>query len=1015
MLRLMEHRLAQRVRQRLLRVLALSTVLMLGAVLASMLAQQRAVVVQKQMYRQLSLATQQRALSQRISKLALWLQQHPADRDAARALNANLAQWRHVQDGLSLGNTKLGIAATDDAVLQTLLEQGAEQMAGLEATIRTLLAEPKTSARREVISRRLLVEDEQCLAQTERVITRIEAGHQEVIRAYNLAQYLVLGLLALVVVGVGLFITYPSIEAVRRLVNQLAGRYGKRLAQLRNLKRAHRALYQRLDDVSAREERYRALVENSADFIYEVSYDGRFLYASPALMARLGILKAEFRTVSYMTFVHKDFRERLAHYYQETINGRVESTYYEFPIVARSGEEIWLGQTGNTIYNGEGRVVRFQFIARDLTTLHRLAQEKDSQQRMLEAVLQSAKDAISTLRPVLDAGGELVRLEWALANPMAQKLFGTAALEGKALADVLPAKEAEALQAWCLQGMRLRQPREAEQTLTLGGQLRWVRMYMATLPEGLVLTLTDITSERQAAQELEKQKSFYETILNHLPSEVVVLTLDQRYTFVNPAAVSIPERRKALLGLNDAEWTALYGTSSNVAELRKAYFAQALETHQVNHWIEQSPGADGLMRYFKRSFCPIEDSAGNICMVVGNGIDITEQKRTEEALEHARQVAEQAAQARQAFINAMSHEMRTPLNCVIGLSHLLLEDAPREDQAENLRTMLFAGKNLLALINDVLDFGKLEAQKVTLEQVPFSLQEVLQGVVATFKHQALQKGIGLRLDMAADLPIQIVGDPVRLTQILTNLLGNAVKFTQVGHVLLRAYSMVRTDHNIHVHFEVQDTGIGIAVDKQEAIFDSFTQAENSTTRLYGGSGLGLSITKHLLGLFGAQIQLRSEPGKGSQFSFTLTLPIAQTTNMTLTVPQTITESNLGHLRVLLVEDNDINRLVATKFLKRWGLEPDIAVHGKEAVEACTSKTYDLVLMDLQMPVLDGFEASRQIRKLPGCGADVLPIVALTAASSYEVEQQVADAGMTATLSKPFNPADLQAILNKLGV
>ncbi len=1009
----MEHRLAQRVRQRLLRVLALSTALMLGAALASMLAQQRAVVAQKQMYRQLSLATQQRALSQRVSKLALWLHHHPADKDAARALDANLAQWHHVQRGLWLGDAALGLEPTQDPALQELLSQGTGQMSELQGTIRTMLAEPVGSARGEGLTRKMLVQDEGCLAQTERIIARIEALHLDAIRAYNLAQYLVLGLLALVVVGVGLFATYPSIEATRRLVNRLASRYGKKLAQLRNLKRAHRALYQRLDDISAREERYRALVENSADFIYEVSYDGRFLYASPALLARLGILKAEFRTISYMTFVHKDFRERLAHYYQQTIDGRVESTYYEFPIVARSGEEIWLGQTGNTIYNGDGRVVRFQFIARDLTTLHRLAQEKDSQQRMLEAVLQSAEDAISTLRPVYDASGDLLHLEWALANPMAQRLFGTEALEGKILADVLPAQEAEELQNWCLQGLRLRQPREAERTLTLAGQPRLLRIYTASLPEGLVLTLTDITAERQADQELKAQKTFYETILNHLPSEVVVLTLDQRYTFLNPAAVPLPERRKLLLGRNDAEYYALIGGTPTVPAMRKAKFAQALQSKQVLHWVEESAGPDGLMRYYKRSFCPILDADGNVRMVVGNGIEITEQKRTEEALELARHVAEQAAQARQAFINAMSHEMRTPLNCVIGLSHLLLEDAPRPDQAENLQTMLFSSKNLLALINDVLDFGKLEAQKVSLEKIPFSLQEVLQGVAATFKHQALEKGIEMRLDMPADLPAQVLGDPVRLTQILTNLVGNAVKFTQVGGVLLQARTEGRADGEICLRFEVQDTGIGIPLDKQAAIFESFTQAENSTTRLYGGSGLGLSITKRLLDLFGTHIQLTSEPGKGSRFSFSLTLPIAQTANMTLTIPHTITETNLGHLRVLLVEDNDINRLVATKFLKRWGLEPDIAVHGKEAVAACTSKTYDLVLMDLQMPLLDGFEASRQIRQLPGCGADVLPIIALTAASTAEVEQQVAEAGMTATLSKPFNPADLQAILHKL--
>lgn len=1008
----MQRRLPLQIRRRLTRAVVISFGLLLVSSSLSLWLLIRHITVQSESATTLVEASRQRMLIQRISKLALWMSTHPKDETAAKALASNVWQWHNVQAGLLYGDRTLGLKPAAQPELQVLLQRGLKQMSHLQLVLARLQSRYVSTTERSALVYKLLAEDEACLALADRTVRFLIQERDQNFNWLSIMLYATVGGTVLLVVSGSIVIFHRSIHHTTYLIERMALGIKRQRRFIRRLRSRNRERDGELVKLVESEEHYRGLVENSRDLIYEARFDGTFLYASHSVVEILGIQNEPLEMLGYMPFVRHDYREALADYYRTSTQEKQTKTYFEFPILSRRGTEHWLGQTGNTIFDAEGRVERFQFIARDLTEERQTQLRSEQQKGMLSAILESSKDSISVLDIYRTAEGEVLTMKWGMANPAANRLFGVDSLLGKQFLDVMPVQEAAALLSWCKEGLDSAYIRERESHLTLNGEERILRISSVSLAEGLVLTFTDITAEKLARQELQSQKNFYETILNHMPSEVVVFSPDHRYLFLNPAAVRSPEMRHWLQGKTDEQYAAYKGSYHDKAMQRRNHFLEALESRKAIQWEDVFTRPDGTESTYLRGFSPIENSEGEIYIVVGNGIDITRLKQTEADLQRARLVAEESAQARQMFINSMSHEMRTPLNCIIGLSQLLLDENPRPDQAEDLRAMLFSSKNLLALINDVLDFGKLEAGKVGLEHIPFQLKELLQGIHSTFRHQAMEKKIDLGLILSPDLPDEVLGDPIRLTQVLTNLLSNALKFTSIGGVYLRVETLKVESTRTELRFSVIDTGIGIPADKQQAIFETFTQAADHTTRLFGGTGLGLSITKQLLQLFGTEIELNSTLGKGSSFSFRLYLDVSEKTTSSSVPPMKIDsdELPLSGMRVLLAEDNEINRLVAGKFLKKWGIVPDVAVDGQEALDIVRTKTFDVVLMDIQMPVLDGFEAARQIRLLPHSSAEELPIIALTAFADDEIRGQVTDAGMNAIATKPFNPAELYDLL-----
>jgi len=343
----------------------------------------------------------------------------------------------------------------------------------------------------------------------------------------------------------------------------------------------------------------------------------------------------------------------------------------------------------------------------------------------------------------------------------------------------------------------------------------------------------------------------------------------------------------------------------------------------------------------------------------------------------------------------------------------LMQDDPKSEQIDNLKTLKFASQNLLSLINDVLDINKIDAGKIRFEKINFDLNTLVDGLEHSFAIAANKKNIQFNINKTKDVPPNLMGDPTRLTQVLTNLIGNAIKFTDEGSVNLNIQTAGNSQKGFtQLKFEVSDTGIGIAADKLNSIFNPFSQATSETTRKFGGTGLGLSISQKLIELQNSQIKVESTLGEGTTFAFELTFEKSKTSQKARQLlPAPPTKPDLKGLRVLLVEDTNLNVTVATQFLSKWGVTTNIAENGQIAVREVQKQDYDLILMDLQMPVMDGFEATKAIRKLGG-KYEELPIIALTASAELQIREKVYQVDMNDYVTKPFNPQQLYATIHK---
>lgn len=394
---------------------------------------------------------------------------------------------------------------------------------------------------------------------------------------------------------------------------------------------------------------------------------------------------------------------------------------------------------------------------------------------------------------------------------------------------------------------------------------------------------------------------------------------------------------------------------------------------------------------------------GTISGAIGTMIDITSLKETELKLN-------QANKAKDEFLSMISHEIRTPLNAVIGLSNVLLMEQFLPNQFENLTALKYSGEHLLLLINDVLDFNKIESNTIEFEDYKFDLNEFLRNIKYHFKLVAQEKELDFRIEKEINVPNILIGDKLKLSQILKNLLSNAFKFTEKGSVVLYVEYLGSINNKHSISFKVSDTGIGIPLDKHEYIFKKFTQAKKDTTRLYGGTGLGLAISKKLLNLQGSELQLVSEPQKGSTFWFNLDFKIANA-KIDCIDPKATPSGTPLKLKVLVAEDNDINTLVLKKMLDKWDVEYTMTKNGKELLKIYNKEDFDVILMDLQMPVMDGYQATATIRGLSKPQKAGIPIIALSAFSQEEVKEEAKAYKMDGYMTKPFNPNELYELLS----
>jgi len=579
-----------------------------------------------------------------------------------------------------------------------------------------------------------------------------------------------------------------------------------------------------------------------------------------------------------------------------------------------------------------------------------------------------------------------------------------------------------------------RQPREFYQdlwqTITAGGEWRgeflnkrkngefyWEFASISSLKDTdgavthFLAVKEDITARKKAEEELRRQKDFNETIWNSISDAIAVIDLrnclivDANQTFLRELGLPKSEA----LGKTCYELThkaaEMCDVSAHPCPLKDMFEGRLPAL--VEHVHTDSSGSE---KYVEVAVFPIKDDQGGTTQVVHVSRDVTTRKLFEQALEKAKVQAEAASVAKSQFLANISHEIRTPMNGIIGMTELALDTELTGEQREYLNLVKSSAESLLGLLNDLLDFSKIEAGKLELEPIDFFLRDSLEEALRLMSYRAQEKGLEISLHVDPEVPDALVGDPGRLRQVCLNLIGNAVKFTEQGEVIIRVTLESKTDGDRILHFTVADTGIGIAPDKQKLIFAAFTQADGSITRKYGGTGLGLAITAQMVELFGGQIWVESELGRGSTFHFTTRFGLQKEPEVK---SASLDYSRLRGLPVLVVDDNATARRILIEVLSQWGLNPTAVEDASAALKAveeayAQDSPFAMILLDYRMPDMGGFELAKHLLSTPALND--APMIMLTSSAQRGDAARCREVGITGYLPKPFKQSELWAVM-----
>ena len=542
------------------------------------------------------------------------------------------------------------------------------------------------------------------------------------------------------------------------------------------------------------------------------------------------------------------------------------------------------------------------------------------------------------------------------------------------------------------------------------GEARWIwgRTFLVGSETGTAKRLIGIAQDVTERKQAEKMRAFLASIVESSDDSIIGTDLDGKILSWNEGA-------QKLFGYTAEETIGQHITLLFVAE-RQADYLDTLHRIRKQEWIERFEsvrvGKNGIPIDVSVILSPIKDNLGKLLGVSAIYRDITASKRADAELVKAKEAAEAASRAKSTFLATMSHEIRTPMNGILGMTELVLDSDLTSDQRDSLELVRLSAESLLAVINDILDFSKIEAGKMEFESIPFDLRESLGETMKTLGFRAHQKGLELVYDVRPDVPAAVLGDPGRLRQVLVNLVGNAIKFTEQGEILVSVELESETPEAVCLHFSVSDTGVGVPEEKQAKIFEAFSQADGSMTRKYGGTGLGLTICGRLVEIMGGKIWVESQPGLGSTFHFTAQLGVQ---NGVSAPANPLQPGQLRNLPVLVVDDNSTNRRLLVEILTRWGMKPAAVEGGRAALIALEiardmGRPFPLILLDGQMPEIDGFTLAQQIQEHPDLVRST--VMMLTSADQLGDATLCRKLGISAYLVKPVRQSELMDMICK---
>lgn len=742
---------------------------------------------------------------------------------------------------------------------------------------------------------------------------------------------------------------------------------------------------------------YKYIHDLTSSMVCIADFTGYFIQVNKAFEETLGYTAEELTSRPFLDFVHPDDREKTKEKASVMLDESKEAPDFQNRYLTKSGKVIHLNWNA-TADRTRGRIY---CIVRDITQQIKAEEVVRSYQTRLTALF--AQNTVGIAMTTIDGG-------IVMANTAMERVLGYAKneLSGISIKDLTFSGDLHLLEdsIFLLKSGERPTFNFEKRCKKKDGSLGWVRAEIGMLksehgqPEYLICTLIDISEQKQAEKALRQSEAYLlqaQQISNtgHWAvniSDMQPVWSEETHRIHEVDEDYVPNLEEAIDFFDEASKGIITEAFTRCLSEGIPYdLTLGMISGKGNHkWVR----AIGAPQYEGRE----------IVKIFGVFQDITEQVKAERELVAARLSAEEAAQAKTMFLSNMSHEIRTPLNALIGSTHLMLQDNPTEGQKEMLEIMQFSGNNLLSLVNDILDYNKIEAGKLSLESIEVEIPKFLSSLSQSHQYKAKEKGVYLKVEVGEGVPSHILADPTRLTQVINNLTSNAIKFTETGGVTIRVEVDSKVAEGmVNLSLSVIDTGIGIPADKLEDVFGSFTQASAETTRKYGGTGLGLAISKNLVELMNGTIFLESEIGKGSVFTVSITVPITVgTTRIENKSAKSQHDFPLKGCSVLLVEDNAVNVKIATKFLNKWGADVALANNGQEAIDMVKAERYDVVLMDIRMPVLGGVEATTEIRTFNS----TTPIVALTASTLAEVRDEFMDIGFNGFVTKPFRPTEL---------